>query len=110
MSNLSMVDKTDDAPPGDDSMSPQPVGPTVLQAADIPKASPEALDLLKSIGKYYYTCFIYDSALLVRVMVRDRVRATLIVLYDSRNRRHSYFASGVYVCQLSFSFVMTIAL
>ena len=51
MSNLSMVHKTDDVSTGDDSTPPQPV--TVLQAADIPKASTEALDLLKCIGKYY---------------------------------------------------------
>jgi len=58
MSNLSAVDKTDDVPePGNDSTPPQPVGPTVLHAADIPKASPEALDLLKSIGKHYFYVF-----------------------------------------------------
>ena len=46
-----MVDKTDDVSSGEHFKLPQQV--TVLQAVDVPKASPEALHLLKSIGKQY---------------------------------------------------------
>ena len=48
MSNSSIVNKIDSVSSGNDSVLPVQV--TVLQAADIPKASAEALQLLKSIG------------------------------------------------------------
>jgi len=59
MSNPLTVNETADVSSEDHSTLPQPV--TVLQAADIPKASPEALHLLESIGKQY----IYNRHILL---------------------------------------------
>jgi len=66
MSNSLMENKADDVPSEQHSVLPQQI--TVLQAADIPKASPEALNLLKSIGKHselFYVHHIFATLLLV---------------------------------------------
>jgi len=66
MSNASIVNKDDDVSSGDHSQSTLPQQVTVIQAADIPKASPEALNLLKLIGKQYnILCSSYFARLLL---------------------------------------------